>query len=49
MLREQIFRILNPEQLLIVATQDAGINNPGTEEFENVYLRYDNNLFSTVC
>ena len=40
---------LNPEQLLIIAVPDSEINGQDTDDFANVYLRYDNNLFSTTC
>ncbi len=40
---------LDPEQLLIITTQDSEMNEPETDEFANIYLTLDNNVFSTVC
>ncbi len=40
---------LNPEKLLIIAIEDPEMNAPDTNEFANVYLTQENNVFSTIC
>lgn len=40
---------LNPEKLLIIAIEDPEMNGPDINEFANVYLTQENNVFSTIC